>query len=134
MALSDAQAAQVFEIFGVPQGGRGEVVASVATLFGPAWESYDLAGVVTLLNERLAALTAAQETRVAALLVRWDAIGSTSPLKVDASAPSHGTLADHPAERAALRLALADLIGFAAPSGGFAAEARRVNCGPGVIR
>lgn len=134
MALSAAQATQVFEMLGIPQGGSADAIGSVATLFGPAWETYDVSGLVALVNARLAALTAAQEARVAEVLARWSAIGPASPLQVREAAGSRGTLADHPAERAALRGALANLLGIAVPAGGFAAEAQRLNGGTQLTR
>lgn len=134
MALSAAQVTQVFEVLGIPQNGSGDVIGSVATLFGPAWETYDVAAIVTRVDARLAALTVAQEARVAGLLERWDAIGATSPLRVVEAADARGTLANHPAERAAIRYALANLIGVAAPSGGFAAEAQRGAGGAEISR
>jgi hypothetical protein len=134
MSLSAAQITQVFEVLGVPQNGSGDVIGSVATLFGPAWETYDVSSIVTRVNARIAALTSAQETRVAGLLERWDAIGATSPLHVVEAADARGTLANHPAERAAIRYALANIIGVAAPSGGFAEEAQRLAGGAEVSR
>ena len=133
MPLSSDQTTQVFQILGIPQGGTGHVIGSVATLFGPAYESYDMQAVVALVNARLAGLSAPQETRLTALLARWDAIGSTSPLRVNAAGDTRGELADHPAEREAIRHALADVAGIAVPAGGFAAEARRMTGGSGEI-
>lgn len=134
MSLSAAQVTQVFEVLGVPQGGSGAVIGSVATLFGPAWETYDVSAIVTLVNAKLAGLSAAQEARVSTLLERWEAIGLTSPLRVDEADGSRGTLANHPAERAAIRFALANIIGVATPSGGFAAEAQRLAGGAEISR
>ncbi|MCZ7646925.1 MAG: hypothetical protein M5U26_16825 [Planctomycetota bacterium] len=123
MALTAEQTTQIFEMLGIPEGGNGAVLSSVATLFGPAYESYEMSGFVDLVNARLAGLSASQEARVGELLARWSAIGATSPLTVAAEGAARGTLADHPAERAHLRLALANVIGIAVSSGGFAREA-----------
>lgn len=133
MALSAAQITQVFEIFGVPENGSGEVVAGLTTLFGPAGESYDLSAITALLNAKLSALSASLETRVVALLDRWDVVTSTSPLRLETVPEGRGTVVDHPAEREAIRNTLADLIGFVVPSGGFAAEARRRLSGGGTL-
>ena len=127
MALSAAQVTQVYDIFGVPQGGSGAVISAVATVFGPVCDVLDMSALVTAIDAKLAALSAEQITRVTALLARWDAISSTSPLRVTQSASTRGIAADHPAERVSIRAALSNIIGIAVPSGGFAAEAARAN-------
>ncbi|MEI6235350.1 MAG: hypothetical protein WCT04_20020 [Planctomycetota bacterium] len=127
MALTDAQTTQIFGIFGVPQNGSGTVVDAVATVFGPACESVDMSAIVARINAKLTALNSEQITRVGALLLRWDAITSTSPLRVTRSASTSGVAVDHPAERAAIRTALSNIIGVAVTSGGFAAEAARAH-------
>ncbi len=125
MALTSAQTTQIYEIFGVPQNGSGAVISAVATIFGPVFESLDLSALVTKIDTKLSALTSEQIARVTTLLSRWDAITSTSPLRVTQSAATRGIAVDHPAERAAIRTALSNIIGVAVPSGGFAAETAR---------
>jgi len=133
MALTAAQITQVFEVLGVPQDGTGEVFASVATLFGAEFESYDMSAVVARITAKLGALTSPQEARVTNLLDRHTAISATSPLQVRGSAKASGTLADHPAERDAIRTALGNVVGLAVPSGGFMAEAQRLAQGGGRV-
>lgn len=133
MALTAAQTTQVFEILGIPEDGTGEVFASVATLFGSEFESYDMSAIVDRIGDKLDALTASQEARVTELLARHTAISATSPLQVRGSAKATGTLADHPAEREALRVALGNVLGLAVPSGGFMAEAQRLARGGGKV-
>lgn len=123
MALTAEQVTQVFEVLGFPEHASGSVVLELTGLFGPQFESYDVSAVRDLLAARLAGLSASQEARTAELLARWSAIGATSPLTVAKEGSAAGTLADHPAERAHLRRALANTIGFAVAGGGFAAEA-----------
>src|ERR1043165_1361684 len=127
MALTAAQITQVYEIFGVPQNGVGQIVGAIATPFGPGFDSCDTSALVTAIDARLAALTTSQLARVNSLLTRWDAITSSSPLRVEGSSGARGTVADHPAERALIRTALSNLIGVAVPAGGFAAEAGIAN-------
>lgn len=127
MALSAAQTTQLFEIFGVPQNGSGAVVSAVATIFGPVFESLDMSSLVTRINAKLIALSAEQIARVTTLLLRWDAVTSTSPLRVTQASNTRGIAADHPAERVAIRAALSNIIGVSVPAGGFAAEAARAN-------
>lgn len=127
MALTAAQITQVYEIFGVPQGGSGAVVSAVATIFGPVCDSLDMSALVTKIDAKLAALGTTQLARVTALLLRWDAVTSTSPLRVTQSSATRGIAVDHPAERASIRVALSNIIGIAVPNGGFAAEAARCN-------
>jgi hypothetical protein len=134
MALTAAQVTQVFEVAGVPQDGVGAVFASVATLFGAEFESYDMSAVVARITAKLSALTASQEARVTNLLDRYTAISATSPLQVRGSAAARGTLADYPAEREAIRVALGNVLGIAVPSGGFMAEAQRMARGTRVER
>jgi len=134
MALSAAQVTQVFEILGVPQAGSGDVIGSVATLFGAEFESYDMSGLVSRITAKLAALTAEQIARATTLLDRHTAITASSPLQVQAtSGGSRGILADHPAEREAIRSALGNVIGIAVPAGGFVAEVKRAARGGGRV-
>ena len=127
MALTDAQATQIYDIFGIPQSGSGTVISAVATIFGPVCENLDMSALVTRIDAKLAALSTEQIARITALLQRWDAVTSTSPLRVTQSGATRGIAADHPAERVAIRSSLSNLIGVAVPSGGFAAEAARKN-------
>ncbi|HYF49514.1 MAG TPA: hypothetical protein VEJ63_08915 [Planctomycetota bacterium] len=133
MPLSATQTTQVFEILGVPQDGSGDVFASVATLFGAEYETYDMAAIVSRINTKLAALTATQITRVTELLDRFTSITATSPLQVEASSAGQGVIVDHPKERDAIRVALGNVLGIAVPSGGFMAEARRLASGSGSV-
>lgn len=133
MPLTAAQTTHIFEILGVPQSGAGEVFASVATLFGAEYESYDMSSVVTKIGATLAALSAEQIARVTTLLDRHTAITSSSPVEVRESAEAKGTLANHPAEREYIRSALGNILGLAVPSGGFMAEAMRLARGGGIV-
>ena len=134
MSLTTAQITQVYEILGVPQDGAGEVFGSVATLFGPAYETYDMSAIVSKINTKLAGLTSEQIARVTTLLDRHTTIGNSSPLQVSAAAGgAKGTLADYPAERETIRSALGNILGIAVPSGGFVAEAKRAAQGSGRI-
>ena len=133
MPLTAAQTTQIFEILGIPESGSGDVFASLATLFGPAHETYDMAGVVTRVNARLAALSGTQLARVSELLDRHTTISATSPLSVAQSSAGKGTLVHHPAEREAIRHALGNILGIAVPAGGFMAEARRLFDGVGKV-
>jgi hypothetical protein len=135
MALTAAQITQVYEILGVPQDGTGEIFGAVASIFGPEFETYDLSAVVAKINAKLSALTAEQIARVTTLLDRHTTIGNSSPLQVNAaSGGARGTLADHPAEREAIRSALGNILGIAVPSGGFVAEAKRIGTTGRVVR
>ncbi|HYG77795.1 MAG TPA: hypothetical protein VEK08_22505 [Planctomycetota bacterium] len=134
MPLTAAQSTQIFEILGIPQAGSGAVVGSVATLFGPQFETYDMLGIVTQINSRIVALSAEQITRITALLDRYSTITASSPLQIQASSGgARGVLADHPAEREAIRAALGNVLGVAVPSGGFVAEAQRQARGGGTV-
>lgn len=133
MSLTATQTTQIYEILGVPQDGSGEVIGSIATLFGPEFESYNMGNIVTSIDAKLAALSASQLTRVTTLLDRYTAISASSPLKLNAASGARGTLVDHPAEREAIRLALGNILGIATPSGGFMAEALRGARGGGTV-
>lgn len=134
MALTAAQVTQVFEIFGIPQNGAGDVAIQASSPDGPLCETYDFSALATKLSARLTALSSEQVARVVTLLTRWDAVSSSSPLRIARSGGGSGTIADHPGERAAIRFALSNLVGFAAAPGGFAAEAARAICAIGVTR
>ena len=135
MALTTAQTTHLFEIFGIPQNGAGDIFASVVTLFGPEYETYDLSGIVSKLNTRISVLSAAQEARITALLTRWDTLTSYNPIKLEQAGDVQGTIADYEQERANIRKALSDILGFSTPSGGFAAEAKRaVRNDVGIVR
>ncbi len=126
MALSAAQTSQLYEVFGLPQGGLGYDAAQVANLWGPAGEAYDFTAHVTALTTKLAALSASQETRVTTALTRWDVITSYDPLKIHRSTTGgEGTIVDYPAEREAIRQTIGNVIGYYVPRGGFVAEIQR---------
>ncbi len=133
MPLTAAQTTPIFEILGIPQSGSGDVFGSVATLFGPEFESYDMSAIVSRITAKLAALSAEQITRVTAVLDRHTAITATSPLKMHSSSGASGVIADHPAERDMIRTALGNILGIAVPAGGFMAEAQRGVGGGGIV-
>ena len=132
MPLTDSQKDGVREILGVPASAPWNVEQLVG-LYGSVAETYDLTRVISELNTKLAAVTADEELRVEALLARWLAIGATSQLRVTAAGTTRGVLVDAPAERDAIRAALANAIGFSVPAGGFAAEMERRMRRPGEI-
>src|SRR5207302_542179 len=66
MSLTAPQITQVYEILGIPQDGSGEVFASLATLFGPAFDSYDMSAIVVKIDSKLSGLSDERVDRVTA--------------------------------------------------------------------
>ena len=132
MALTDSQKDTIREILGVPAASPWNV-AQLAGLYGSVAETYDLTRVIAELNTKLNGVTTEEELRAEALIARWIAIGATSQLRVTAAGTTRGVLVDAPAERDAIRAALANAIGFSVPAGGFAAEMERRMRRPGEI-
>lgn len=125
--LSTDQIAQYFEIIGVPQYGAASNSRVVASFFGPFFEAYSFSQLITEINTRIAALTSAQCTRVTTHLTRWDTIGGTSQIRISkGTSGAEGTLVDYPAEREEIRIALAKIIGFKCPDGGWLNQAQNV--------
>lgn len=133
MALTDAQKATIFEIFGLPQGGSIKSVTSLVDFPGtlgqvtyPNTVTGDISLVVTELNTQIAALSASQETRVGTLLTRWDELSATKPVKISVGASgAEGVLADFQRERKNIRNTLANILGFTMP-GSYVDEANRI--------
>ena len=126
-AFTDNEIAQIFEIFGVPQGGRGVIVTSLSRLppsLAAAWEATWTAGDFTaVVNEVLARIEAAaepQRTRVRQLLTRWDELGGAPTLQLRGNIELHAAR-----ELDRVRERLGNLLGVAVPPGGFLGEARR---------
>lgn len=125
MALSPDQTAQIFEIFGIPQGGAGFGVYGIATLWGPFGEPFSFSALVTELNAKITAVTAEIQTRVTTQLVTWDEITASSPIVITKSSTgTEGTIVDHPRQREMIRQTIGSLIGFKIPYGGFTVEPR----------
>lgn len=113
MALTATQTTQIFEIYGLPQGGAAAVVHGATSLWGPYFESYDVSTLVTKLNASITALTSTQESEVTALLTAYfTTIGDSSQLKVYADGTTSGTLVDRPAELSYYRNKLSNILGF----------------------
>lgn len=117
MALSATNISLVFEIMGVPENGTLYAASRLASLWGPAAESYNFAPVVTALNAAIAALTASQETRVTALLLDWTNNDlSISELQISRSSSSAlGVIVDDSTRADKIRNSLMRIIGFSAP-------------------
>lgn len=126
-AFTEDEQAQIFEIFGVPQGGSGVIVTSLSHLppsLAAAWEATwsagDFSGVVTQILAHLNAATEAQRTRVRALLTQWTELAPTGTLQLRGAVQ-----VDMAHELDRLRASLGNLLGVAVPPGGFLGEARR---------
>lgn len=124
MALSSAEVAKVFKIFGIPQSGKAVIARENVAPRYPGTIEYDVSSLVAKLNECLAALNADQVTEVKAQLTTWDSITDSSPLKIREDINSKGTIVDHKAQRQLIKETIANLIGFAIPSDGFFAEVK----------
>lgn len=122
MALTAAQTTQVFKVFGIPQSGIGYSALDPSAPYASVVTSYNYSAAKDRLNTILAALSASQEAEVGALLTEWAAITDYSELRVNADGGSAGRLMDHDTRREKVRSALANVLGFAAPGGGFAAR------------
>jgi hypothetical protein len=134
MALTAAQITQVYKVFGLPQSGSGALVFTDLAPRGTVVSTIDMNQPATALSQRLAALTAEQESEVGALLQEWAGITDYSELRVNAEGRGEGRaagrLADDEARRENIRRTLGNVIGFYAPPGGFARVASEA-CGVG---
>jgi hypothetical protein len=119
MALTTAQVTKIYKIFGLPQANEALVVTDWFSIPGPATATMDLSAIKAKLDAILAALSATQETEVAALVVAWDAVGDYDELRVTRDGTSEGVLVDREKRRENIRRTLGALIGFVAPTGGF---------------
>lgn len=120
MALTVDEIAQVYEIAGIPQNGDGFAAFALSSLWGPAGEAYDFSTIITALNAKITALSAAQCTRIRLYLTRWDDMGGTSQLMLSKSSDgAEGVVVNDPGEREAIRKTIFNLIGFFCPRGGF---------------
>ncbi len=68
MALTASEISQVYEMLGIPQGGSAMAIDNLATMFGPFAQAYDFTAIITLIDAKLAALSATNIVRVQTLL------------------------------------------------------------------
>jgi hypothetical protein len=125
MPLSSANKAIAYEIVGLPATGTAvysndlthRTNSSLASQ--PSWATMDLSGLVAEFEARLAAMSAATQTRVEAMLTEWDSIKPWSALKVNTAENSAGTIVDHEKTRELIRDAFCNAVGFWCPDGGW---------------
>lgn len=135
--LSTTEIFKCFKIFRLPIAGSATVPFRVVSLYGPTQEAYSFTQLVTSLTTILNATTDDQNTAIRALIATWDNETLDSNITfVDSDAGTNGRLYNADALREQIRQALADIIGFAVPSGGFMAEVSRATPyrGPRLIR
>lgn len=119
------------EILGLPPEASGTIVTALTHFpfsntqtWEPGFNIGDYTNLMARIDTILAAMSAAQESRVATLIDEFTVI-ATSPLKVDKAAEgAGGTLVDHAEQRENIRQAVANNLGIAVPRGGFLAEVR----------
>lgn len=126
--MTSATRTKVFLIFGVPEKNTAFVAQPLIHGLGPAGATYDLETLKAQIDAACAAVTAEQDAEVTALVTAWDAVTPYRELKVTGDGGSTGTLLDDDKRRKNIRRALSNLLGVAVPSGGFEAEARRMDC------
>jgi len=126
-AFTEDEVAQIFEIFGVPQGGRGVIVTalshlppSLAAEWEATWTAGDFTAVVTQIQAAIQAAAEPQRVRVRLLLTRWSELCSAPTLQVRGEVELHAAR-----EMDRVRERLGNLLGVAVPTGGFLSEARR---------
>lgn len=133
-AFTDAEIAQIFEIFGLPRQATGIIAptlverpSSLSATWDDAYNSASLASITAAIETQLAASTEEQRTRARLHLVRWDEFDSSSPMRItQGSGGEQGVIVDHEKERENIQRALSRVLGIVVPKGGFEAEARRV--------
>jgi hypothetical protein len=127
MALSATQITQIFALLGIPEDGNPQIVHGLISLFGPAFEGYDCASIVTYLNAKLAAVSETQQAEIEILLTRLSTLTTHKIVKVKKSGTVEGDLSDYEKERQKIRDGVGNILGFAVPTGGFMAEVKRHN-------
>jgi hypothetical protein len=72
------------------------------------------------IGEHIDDVTATQQARVESLLVRWDEIGVSSPLKITTTSQgTSGIIIDYEQERSNIRQAIGNCLGVYVPPMGF---------------
>lgn len=132
MAFTTDQKSIIYEILGIPENGYS--VNTLALVHAPysnvgVWNpTYNTGDFTTLLASIAAQITRVEalpscETRVKALLTRWDEIGTSSMTAVEKSpSGAEGRIFDAEVERCNIRVRLSNLVGVSVPKGGFLAE------------
>lgn len=130
--FTDAERAQIFEIFGIPVSGDAIIGIEFAHFPGtpipeylPTWATADFSTLVDQVDAVLADITSDTATRSRVLLARWDEVTASSPLLVSSSQTGGGTLADHPTERDNIRTQLGNQLGITVPWGGFSEQMKQ---------
>lgn len=125
MSLTDAQIVKVFKVFGVPKGGSAYLSYEQIKGVGITGADYDVSALAAALTTQLTALDTDQEAEVAANLTKWPEVGDEGEMNINASFGTTGTVINFEKRRQMIRDELTNIIGFAAPTGGFALEANR---------
>jgi hypothetical protein len=102
-AFTADEAAQIFEVVGIPRGGAGRIVTSLSHLppalahtWEPTYTTGDFSSVVTLIEGAINGASPAVATRTRVHLTRWDSIGGTNPMRLNAgSAGEQGVVVDY---------------------------------------
>lgn len=122
MALTDAQIASVYEIFGLPNKSTAFGVLAFATFKGPAGEVFTLSGVKTQLDAALAALTTDEQAlftvATTGILAEWDKVKNRHQ-KIIQDGSTQGVIFDAAAGKENVRQRASVVLGFYAPRGGF---------------
>jgi len=119
MALTTTQTAKLFKILQVPQNGGADVIGDLISIFGPATESFDFAGAVSLINTRITALSTDQSTEIATLITQWDTDSlDFNELKVDSQGRQRGVLVDYDRRKRLIRDTIQNILGVSLPRGG----------------
>ena len=125
MALSSANKSLMYQLFGLPQSGTAvycddltHKVTNTSGSANPSWGTMDFTGLNAQFEAQMAAMSATTQALVEAQLATYSPI-ATSPMKVTVSQTSQGVIVDHVCEAEKIRDVVGNLIGFAAPRGGF---------------
>ena len=132
MSFSALEQTKIFQLLGIPLGGGGLVVTSLSHLpptLAATWTATYTEGqftqIVTQVQTYLTAATTSIISIVQGLLAKYDDCVA-SPMIVEASGDSRGTLINHPKQVEMIRLEVAKLLGVWCPRGGFIAESEKL--------
>jgi hypothetical protein len=132
MAFTADQKSVIYEILGIPENGYSVNTLSLVHapysnvgVWNPSYNTGDFTAMLASIAAQIARVEAIAscQTRVSALLTRWDEIGTSSMTAVSKSpSGAEGKIFDAEVERCNIRLRLSNLVGVSVPKGGFLAE------------
>lgn len=119
MALTDDQKSQVFQLLGIPNKDTVFGAHVLMSIKGPGGELYTMKEIRSQITAAIAALTASEETLIAASLTEYLTIRNEVMTVNQSAGGFSGKLLDSEATRERCRKEVALTLGVFVPAGGF---------------